>query len=489
MAGMQFNPAAGNWNGDNGAGRVILYDANGNPIVYADGASPASRSGLAIGGVAGNTFELARADLSGGLASNNGVLLFAESFFNSTTLNIARWVTANTTLVPSSGVGGYSFNPTSLATANAVANMMSLTTFHRPAGTVFHRRSRIRYERRANTEANVIIAVPGGVVGTAVVTTGIVVRFAGDTVTATINNAGVEVQAQTLADLANFYGSGLGVAATAHLTLDVYVFDNRVQFALTDEATPSPSGIMRTLTLPLDATLARSFVNSRFQIGARAFNAAFAPAAPGVQFVVTDDACRLLDATLGRRYDDYLADIGASMLYLQESGPGAQAPQWTNSAEPALATLSNTAASYTTNGGKFRFAAVAGAVTDYALFGSVLANGSWSKTKIKRIRINVIARGVAVGAVAHEFEWFLAVNLTTAGNLTTAASRIPLGRQVIAANAPVSTQATLIDVDLSGMPVFIHPQRGWALGLRMPTGTATASLEFHGEALIAGTVE
>lgn len=55
---------------------------------------------------------------------------------------------------------------------------------------------------------------------------------------------------------------------------------------------------------------------------------------------------------------------------------GAQLENHTNSTAPTSATLSNTAAGYTTLGGRFQFAAVAGAATDYALFGFQVPAGS-----------------------------------------------------------------------------------------------------------------
>src|SRR5262245_66604883 len=54
---------------------------------------------------------------------------------------------------------------------------------------------------------------------------------------------------------------------------------------------------------------------------------------------------------------------------------GAQLTNDTNSTAPGDASLSNTAASYTTLGGKWRFDNVAGAETDFALFGFTMLTG------------------------------------------------------------------------------------------------------------------
>ncbi len=103
----------------------------------------------------------------------------------------------------------------------------------------------------------------------------------------------------------------------------------------------------------------------------------------------------------------------------------AQTANYANTAAPASATLSNTAAGYTTLGGQWQFAAVAGAETDYALFGfQVTAAAAASANKnlfITGIRIEAVNTGAAVATTATLLQWGLAVG-GTAVSLATADS-------------------------------------------------------------------
>ena len=81
-----------------------------------------------------------------------------------------------------------------------------------------------------------------------------------------------------------------------------------------------------------------------------------------------------------------------------------QTANYVNSTVPASATLSNTAAGYTTLGGQFQFAAVAGAETDYALFAFQVPAASATVTGrtlvIQSIAIDTFNTVVAVATTA-----------------------------------------------------------------------------------------
>lgn len=82
---------------------------------------------------------------------------------------------------------------------------------------------------------------------------------------------------------------------------------------------------------------------------------------------------------------------------------GAQLENHVNSTAPTSATLSNTAAGYATLGGRFQFAAVAGAATDYALFAIAVPTGS--KFLCEGIHIELYNTVVAVATTPTIFEW------------------------------------------------------------------------------------
>jgi hypothetical protein len=151
---------------------------------------------------------------------------------------------------------------------------------------------------------------------------------------------------------------------------------------------------------------------------------------------------------------------------------GAQLAAWANSAEPANATLSNTAAGYTTLGGKFQFAAVAGAATDYALFGfQVPAPATLVITGMSIDTWNV---GAAVATTATLLTWGIKNNLTAVSLATATGNAIGVGAQVLPVATPIGGLANRLDRRFSS-PIVCGPGRFIDVILRMPVGTATAS--------------
>jgi hypothetical protein len=176
------------------------------------------------------------------------------------------------------------------------------------------------------------------------------------------------------------------------------------------------------------------------------------------------------------------------------SGTGSLA-NWANNAAPSAATLSNTAAGYTTLGGQFLFNAVAGAETDYALFGflvpALTATNKGNTLIVRGITISTYSTGAAVGSDTI-LQWGVgfgssAVSLATADALTgtKAPRRIPVGIQKFAA-ATTNSVAENIFVKFS-QPFPVNPSEYFHVILKMPLGAATASLTFRGTVTIDGT--
>lgn len=174
-----------------------------------------------------------------------------------------------------------------------------------------------------------------------------------------------------------------------------------------------------------------------------------------------------------------------------------QTANYANSAAPTSATLSNTAAGYTALGGQFQFAAVAGAETDYALFGYQVpvpaANAGNKNLVIRGIRIQTVNTGAAVATTATLLQWALGVgstgvSLATADSATAgtrAPRRIALGFQSFPIGAAIAAQATPIDVNLDA-PVYVAAGTFVHVILKMPIGTATASQVIRGSVMING---
>lgn len=168
---------------------------------------------------------------------------------------------------------------------------------------------------------------------------------------------------------------------------------------------------------------------------------------------------------------------------------GAQLANFVNNTGPSSATLSNTAAGYTTLGGQFQFVPVTGAETDYALFGYQvpMTHRLWVKG------ISIAARvATAVAATLDTNEWGIGIN-STAVSLATADSdpafgprRIALGHHIFAASAAAGTTAADI-VRQFLCPLRVEPSRFFHVILRRPTGATTGLI--RGDVAIDGFFE
>ena len=181
---------------------------------------------------------------------------------------------------------------------------------------------------------------------------------------------------------------------------------------------------------------------------------------------------------------------GMAGVQLPSGFAAGQTANNTNSAAATSATLSNTAAGYTTLGGRWQFAAIAGAETDYALFAFLNTAPTTSITGrnlvVRGIWIDSMNTGAAVATSASVLEWSMAVGstavslATTDGAATRAPKRITLGIQSLPIGAAIGTVANRIDINLDA-PLVVEPNTYLHVILRLPIGTATASQILRGQ--------
>ena len=170
----------------------------------------------------------------------------------------------------------------------------------------------------------------------------------------------------------------------------------------------------------------------------------------------------------------------------------AQTSNHANSTSPTSATLSNTAAGYTTLGGRFQFAAPAGAATDFALFGfQVPADMQFIVTDI---RIDCVNTGAAVATTATVLIWGIGVNasavsLATTDTATTwAPRRIPLGVQSFIVGDAIGKAVETLSVSSTCIAV-VDGGRFFHVILQVPVGTATAAQIILGNVYVNGYFE
>lgn len=201
------------------------------------------------------------------------------------------------------------------------------------------------------------------------------------------------------------------------------------------------------------------------------------------------------DLNASRLWATQMIGMGRSSINAPDGATAGYTANHANSAAPASATLSNTAAGYTTLGGQWQFAAVAGAETDYALFAYTVPAGTAANPGknliIRGVRIDTFNMGAAVATTGTTLQWAIgvgatAVSLATADSATAgtrAARRLPIGAQNLPVSTPVGGMANqTIDVNLDA-PLIAEPGTVVHLILKMPVGTATASQIVRGTAM------
>lgn len=235
------------------------------------------------------------------------------------------------------------------------------------------------------------------------------------------------------------------------------------------------------------------FLNEWQQIMARIYNASTAPST-AVSLKIGQILVTTRDLNTNRLWATVMAGNNCGS-YQNDAGniAAGQTANYANSAAPSSAVLSNTTASYTTLGGQFQFAAVAGAETDYALFAFLVPTTN-KNLVIRGIRIGAFNTGAAVATTATVLQWSLGVassgvSLATAeGNGTVAPARVPLGVQSFAIGAAIGAVASPIDVNLDA-PLYVPSYSYLHVILKVPIGTATASQIIRGLVMINGYFE
>lgn len=201
------------------------------------------------------------------------------------------------------------------------------------------------------------------------------------------------------------------------------------------------------------------------------------------------------DVNASRLWPTTQGGMGLNSINLPDGVAAGMSANIVNSTIPTSATLSNTAAGYATLGGNWQFAAVAGAETDYALFGyqvpvpAITQNGK--NLLIRGIRIEAFNMVAAVATTPTLLNWYLgvgstAVSLATADSSgaatgTRAPRRIPIGVQSLPIGSVAGFAAVPVDINFDA-PLLCEPGTFVHIILRMPVATATAT------EIIRGTV-
>lgn len=456
----------------NRAARAELYDAAGNVVLKANSDVFSSTAvAMPVGGADDTDFETFRAP-DGSQAVLLGTPMLTETW-DSTTLKADRWFTTLTTYAVAITVGsGIQLNSGASAAASASALLRSYRLFQPQNQGTVRATFRARGTFTTNSEWQVGLGTPS--TGVTPTVNGAYWQATGSVVRPVITNASTDVAVGS-----NINPGGAVLLDTEYYSYDVAIRERYAVFVCRESST---GNVISRQVLRIPDTTPRMFAESHVGAYARLFSTGVVPpSAPSLR--ISDVSVVAYDSvSLGMDTGDITS--GLSLHAVSNPQTGAQAAQHANSAAPANATLSNAAAGYTTLGGLFSFAAVAGAATDYSLF--AFAVPTTHELVVTGVQIETWNTGAAVATTATLLHWFMAVNSASANLSTGVPIKTALGAQSFAVGAAIGAVANSVDYKFGSSPVYCLPGRTIIIGLRMPVGTATASQVIQGSVTVQG---
>ena len=382
-------------------------------------------------------------------------------------INSNQWTQSTSGMTITNNGNSYNLNPTLVTTANAYANLVTIQSFtYNNMKPLYVRWS--QFASLLNLDANCIIEVGFGTVATnATPTDGMYLRFTNGKAYMVQNNSGVEVFQQI--DLPN---------PNTTEEFFFFLYGTKVKFYKENKGLMFNGALVYEMSAPKNqATLTNS---GRASFFIRVRNGAAITATPST-FNLGQVAIGNLNSILNKCHGDRLVGYGRG-AWQSPITPFAKLQNWVNNTAPVAATLSNTAAGYTTLGGDFQFAAVNGAETDYALFGYQVPPGM--QLYISEINISAYNFGAIGSAVTPTIlEWGIALNqsaisLATADNFATAVfgpRPIKLGVQSFPISAVIGAVANYIVRQFTEGKPACEGNRFVVILVKIPVGVNTAS--------------
>lgn len=444
---------------------VDLHDDAGNDIAQVEGVELTDDQGFVLNGANNDGVSVPlRADRHGGIGIANAIPIVIDELI-STTVNAARWVSTTSTMTIAQTVTGITLNNGANAAVNTYAILSSGRTVTKQVRRPIEYRAKIRCNLQTNTVAEFGICNPG--TNVAAIPNGAFFRVDGTTLSLVVSNNSVEDSTGTVTVDISAYGSD-------YLLYTIVIDDDRVLFRVMDTQN---NVVITRQAIKIKTSVTKLFSTFALPVSARIYNKAVAPASAGI-LVIGEIGAYQLDT--GENFGQNLVAAILREDAVINPSTGVQNTTFANSAAPANATLSNTAAGYATLGGLFSFAAVAGAATDYALF-------TYTTPKdfvCTGITIDAWNTGAAVATTPTLLVWGIGsdgatTNLSTGGHF-----RQAVGAQSFPVGAAVGANAQRLDMNIE--PTLTRAGRVLTIILRMPVGTATASQVIQGLVNVKG---
>jgi len=460
---------------------TVTSDGNANvtlPLTTEQGGFAAIAAEVDPGSITGSRY-MKELDASDDYRLRVGVdsVLFNHSF-EGTNIARDRIQQNDTTMTAAQASGFLTLNSGANTTINNGTNVRTYRTF--PIFGTYTTYVEMWCRETNETASNAISEWGVGYVSgvTALPTDGIFFRrLSGGQLRAVINFGGTE----TASDITS------PTAGDVHHYL-IAIHNDEVEFWIDDV-------LYKSVAVPTNQPMPTSAMTK--PVFARVWNSGAAGSARslGIGFLNVS----LGDMDSGKPWGHMMCGLGGGAYQVQPGSTSGFTANWANSAAPASATLSNTAAGYTTFGGQWQFAASATNETDWALFGYQNPAGTATlpgKTLyVTSIRIGETVVTGAAGVNATTFFWgaatgSTAVSLATVDAAATIAPRrVALGAQSFLATAPVGTQSPGFTVDFGDAPLVCPPGLFFHVFVKQLNGAATASLVWRGTVTIVGYYE
>jgi hypothetical protein len=462
------------------SGNVAEVTAN-NEMKVALGTTPATMGGALIfsendAGAATGSRVVLSPETSDDYRLRVGLdtILLSETF-NYAAQNSGAWSHILTTMTITNSAAGALLNASNITTVTTGAMMKSYRRFPIVGAGMLYGEAVARFSIVPVT--NEVIEIGFFDVAAATTVTpldGVFFRIAGGNIFGVLNNNASEVTT------GNFTMPTFNVMHKFVISVN----ERHVDFWIDDV-------LQATIDTPVGN--GQPFASGSSPFAMRVYNAGVAPST-AIQLLVSRVTVSTGDYNTNKSWSTQMS--GQGLMSYQGAGGMTQGTtaNMANSAAPASATLSNTAAGYTTLGGQWQFVAVAGAETDYALFAYQVPAATAAVTGrtlfVTGVSIDTFNTVVAVATTATVFQWSLgfgstAVSLATAeAAATKAPRRFPLGVQSFPVAAAVGAAATPIVANFE--PVAVNAGEFLHIILKMPIGTATATEIFRGTVRIQG---
>ena len=455
----------------NGGGLSALIDQQGFPLARNNAASlPAVHAGVMMAGQNDNTSRVLRLDRFGSIRTGFDNLLFHDDV-EGTTLNTQLWTQSLTTFTMAQvATTGINFNSGNGVASGSASILTSQKWFSKTQLGPLRFRNRMRVIPQTNAIAECGFGNPVGV--TAQIPTGAFWRYtsAGSVVPVIAYNGSDVVTGSSIAGSLN---------AANYYTWGIIVDDDSVLFTCQDVSTGQ---IISEQTLQIPITQPRMFSTTHISSFTRLYTSGITASAA---YIYLADAIVVgLDLMTNKPWSHQLASSSVGGIEFNPT-TFAQNTNYANSAAPASATLSNTAAGYTTLGGQYQFVPLAGAETDYALFGFQVP--SPYSMYVTGIHIGCFNMGAAVATTPSLMQWGVSCNapaVTLASNTT----RRTIGTSCLPIGSPIGYAAADLDINFDG-PLKTDAGRFFHIIVKLPVGTVTASQIIRGCIDVRGYIE